>query len=100
MRESKEFRKGIHMLAWQLKEMFMRAEDLQSSAQDLQLLRVTKELQVYLSETDQRQTKQQEISTLEKTIDAYNEVLNFFRSYVIILVDVKLTLKYSMNKCL
>ena len=74
MNESKEFRKGIHMLAWQLKEMFMRAEDFQSAAQDLQLLRVTKDLQAYLSETDQRQSKQQEIATLEKTIEAYREV--------------------------
>ena len=74
MNESKEFRKGIHMLAWQLKEMFMRAEDFQSAAQDLQLLRVTKDLQAYLSETDQRQSKQQEIATLEKTIESYREV--------------------------
>lgn len=74
MRESKDFRKGIHQLAWELKEMFMRAEDHQTAAHDLQMLRVTKELQVYLSETDQRQSKQQEIATLERTLDMYNKV--------------------------
>ncbi|XP_066933494.1 cilia- and flagella-associated protein 43-like [Clytia hemisphaerica] len=76
MHESKEFRKGIHLLAWQLKEMFMRAEDFQSAAQDLQLLRVTKELQGYLGETDQRQSKNQEITTLEKTIEKYSAMHN------------------------
>ena len=79
MRESKEFRKGIHRLAWELKEMFMRAEDFQTAAHDLQLLRVTKELQVYLSETDQRKSKQQEIGTLEKTLDMYKKVKNIFK---------------------
>lgn len=74
MRESKDFRKGIHQLAWQLKEMFMKAEDLQTAAQDLQMLRVTKELQVYLSENDQRQSKQHEIGTLEKTLEMYKKV--------------------------
>merc|ERR1712226_292497 len=74
MRESKDFRKGIHQLAWQLKEMFMKAEDLQSAAQDLQMLRVTKELQVYLSENDQRQSKQHEIGTLEKTLEMYTKM--------------------------
>lgn len=81
MRESKEFRKGIHLLAWELKEMYMRAEDLQTAAMDLQLLRVTKDLQAYLSDTDQRQSKQQEISTLEKTIEAYTEVCSIFMVY-------------------
>jgi len=74
MYESKDFRKGIHQLAWQLKEMFMRAEDAETAAQDLQLLRVTKELQVYLSDTDQRQSKQQEIATLEKTFEMYQHM--------------------------
>ena len=74
MRESKEFRKGIHILAWELKELYMRAEDLQTAAMDLQLLRVTKQLQAYLGENDQRQTKQQEIATLERTLDAYSTV--------------------------
>ena len=86
MHESKEFRKGIHLLAWQLKEMFMRAEDFQSAAQDLQLLRVTKELQGYLSETDQRQSKNQEITTLEKTIEKYSAVSlrnTIFRMYLV-----------------
>ncbi|XP_057306385.1 cilia- and flagella-associated protein 43-like [Hydractinia symbiolongicarpus] len=74
MRESKDFRKGIHQLAWELKEMFMRAEDYQTTAHDLQMLRVTKELQVYLGETDRRQSKQQEIATLERTLDMCNKM--------------------------
>ena len=74
MHESKEFKKGINQLEWELKEMFMKAEDLQTAALDLQLLRVTKDLQVYLSDTEQRQSKQQEIGTLEKTLEMYQQV--------------------------
>lgn len=80
MRESKDFRKGIHQLEWELKEMFMRAEDLQNACSDLQNLRVTKELQVYLSENDQRQSKQQEIGTLEKTLEMYTKVVLLLNS--------------------
>ena len=78
MHESKEFKKGINQLEWELKEMFMKAEDLQTAALDLQLLRVTKDLQVYLSDTDQRQSKQQEIGTLEKTLEMYQQVTIVF----------------------
>ncbi|XP_065649701.1 cilia- and flagella-associated protein 43 isoform X4 [Hydra vulgaris] len=74
MRESKDFRKGIHLLEWQLKEMLMQAEDLQTVAHDLQLLKVTKELQLYLSDTDQKLSKQQEIDTLENTLEMYKKI--------------------------
>ena len=74
MRESKEFRKGIHLLEWELKESFMKAEDCQTAARDLQLLRVTKELQSYLGDENHHLSKQQEIQTLEKTLEVYKNV--------------------------
>ena len=89
MHESKEFKKGINQLEWELKEMFMKAEDLQTAALDLQLLRVTKDLQVYLSDTDQRQSKQQEIGTLEKTLEMYQQVtIGFHQANVLLSTQI------------
>ena len=91
MHESKEFKKGINQLEWELKEMFMKAEDLQTAALDLQLLRVTKDLQVYLSDTDQRQSKQQEIGTLEKTLEMYQQVtIGFHQANVLLSTQIRI----------
>ena len=91
MHESKEFKKGINQLEWELKEMFMKAEDLQTAALDLQLLRVTKDLQVYLSDTDQRQSKQQETGTLEKTLEMYQQVtIGFHQANVLLSTQIRI----------
>ena len=68
MIDCKDYYKNIHLLEWEHEKMQMEAEDLNSKTRDVQTLRVTKELQVFLFEENNAQRMQKEIQTLEKTI--------------------------------
>ncbi|XP_072177751.1 cilia- and flagella-associated protein 43-like [Diadema setosum] len=69
MKESKDFRKGIHVLEWEHKKMIMQIEDLLDKAKTIQILKVSRELQGFLHNEDQEGKKQQQIQTLEHTLE-------------------------------
>ncbi|XP_033756153.1 cilia- and flagella-associated protein 43-like [Pecten maximus] len=68
MVESKDFRKGIIQLEWEHKKMIMQMEDFQNRMKDIQFMKVTREIQLYLSNSDYDGKKQEEIGKLEQTI--------------------------------
>jgi regulator of replication initiation timing len=68
MVESKDFRKGIVQLEWEHKKMTMEMEDLQNRMRDIVSMKVTREIQCYLTDGDYDNKKVQEIAGLEQTI--------------------------------
>ncbi|PVD30534.1 hypothetical protein C0Q70_09802 [Pomacea canaliculata] len=68
MMESKDFRKGIIQLEWEHKKMSMEMEDLENKMKDIMFMKVTREIQAFLNESDYDAKKASEISTLEQTI--------------------------------
>lgn len=94
MTECKDFKRGINTLEWydllnlrlnnhhyafvlyrEHKKMRMEAEDLIEKAKDIQLLRVTKDLQQRLMEENVAAKDQNEIETLENTIELTQKVV-------------------------
>ncbi|KAJ3135363.1 Cilia- and flagella-associated protein 43 [Physocladia obscura] len=65
LKEMKEYRKGIHALEWENKMLDFQAEDLVIRTRDIQLLRVTKNMQEYIRGGDERK-QSNEIIALEK----------------------------------
>ena len=71
MLESKEFRKGIHVLEWERRRLEMEIQDLSTKAQDIQLLKLTRELQSVLS-ADNKLSTGSELSRIDKTLQSQN----------------------------
>nr|KAJ3422347.1 Cilia- and flagella-associated protein 43 [Polyrhizophydium stewartii] len=63
--EMKDYRKGIHALEWENKMFDYQAEDLVIRTRDIQLLRVTKQMQEYIRSGDEHK-QATEIAALEK----------------------------------
>lgn len=68
LKEIKDYRKGIHQLEWEMKMLDMEAEGLVIKIRDIQLLRVTKQMQEYLRSGDEHK-QSQEIASLEKNAE-------------------------------
>ena len=68
MIDCKDYYKNIHLLEWEHEQMQMQGEDLITRTREVQTLRVTKELQMFLFEENTQQRMQKEVQTLEKTI--------------------------------
>ncbi|XP_053407637.1 cilia- and flagella-associated protein 43-like isoform X4 [Mercenaria mercenaria] len=68
MVESKDFRKGIIQLEWEHKKMLMVIEDLQNKMKDVQFMKVTREIQLFLNSPDYEGRKSEEVGKLELTI--------------------------------
>ncbi|KAI8812738.1 hypothetical protein BJ742DRAFT_850017 [Cladochytrium replicatum] len=65
LKEMKEYRKGIHALEWENKMLDFQAEDLVIRTRDIQLLRVTKQMQEYIRSGDE-QKQSSEVAALER----------------------------------
>lgn len=66
--EMKNYRKGIHALEWENKVVDFQAEDLVIRTRDIQLLKVTKEMQEYLQSGDKHRANS-EVAALERRFD-------------------------------
>ncbi|XP_068133207.1 cilia- and flagella-associated protein 43 isoform X2 [Hyperolius riggenbachi] len=69
MVESKDFRKGIFQLEWEHKKIRMEMEDLKKKSRDITMLRVTKDIQTFLNESDYDKRVSNQILVLEETIN-------------------------------
>ena len=67
---------SVTILHRECSRLKMQVEDLQEQAREVQLLRVTKDLQLSLSEEDHRARDQHNIETLEKTLELNERVIS------------------------
>ena len=70
----KDFKKGIYELQWENKKLQMEAEDLIEKTKELQLLRVTKNLQSILKHGEET-SSQSEVTALEARLE-HNKMLH------------------------
>ena len=68
MVDCKDFKKGIRHLEWDHKKMAMQIEDYIQKQKDITYLKLTREVQEYLSSEDYDSKKQKEIAILEQTL--------------------------------
>ena len=74
MLESSEFRKGIHVLEWERKKLEMTREDLAQKAQDIQMLKLTRELQsVLMAGNGAQMNTASELARIDRTLKSQNE---------------------------
>lgn len=68
MTECKDFKKGIHQLEWERKKMMMQMDDLHNKARHIQMLKLAKDLQLYLNEENHQARQAKQMSVLEETL--------------------------------
>ncbi len=66
--EIKNYRKGIHALEWENQVLDFQAEDLVIRTRDIQLLRVTKEMQEFIRSGEKHRSGA-EVAALEKRVE-------------------------------
>lgn len=74
MLESRDFRKGIHLLEWEREKLVMTMDDLQQKAQDIQMLKLTRELQsVLMAGNGSQMNPSSELARIDRTLKSQNE---------------------------
>lgn len=68
MVEGKDFRKGIIQLEWEHRKNMMKIEDLKEKMRVVNMMKVTREIQAYLTESDHEAKIAQELAILEQTL--------------------------------
>uniref|UniRef100_UPI00398E96F4 cilia- and flagella-associated protein 43 isoform X2 n=1 Tax=Pristiophorus japonicus TaxID=55135 RepID=UPI00398E96F4 len=69
MVECKDFKKGIVQLEWEYEKMLMQMDDLHQRIRDILKLRITKQAQMYLRETNYEARVNAHIMGMERSVD-------------------------------
>ncbi|VDP62266.1 unnamed protein product [Schistosoma mattheei] len=73
MIRNKEFKKRFYHLEWELSEMLMRYEDLQTKLGDIRRFKITSEIRKYLQSNDYDSLISTQITNTERTIQMLQE---------------------------
>ncbi|XP_066549969.1 cilia- and flagella-associated protein 43 [Amia ocellicauda] len=74
MVKTKDIHKDIAHKEWQQKKMQMQTDDLNHKIRDIQMMRVSREMQAYLSETDYDNNLSKQISNMKKTLSMQEKI--------------------------